>query len=111
MKYTILWSKNAKDELLEIIRSIKARSGTEIAKQIYERIQFQLTRIDEFPNSLRAVPELNEIGVSEIKEFIESPWRIFCKIMNNEIRVLSIIDGRRNVEEILYKKVIEGKLT
>jgi predicted transcriptional regulator len=27
------------------------------------------------------------------------------------INIISIIDGRRNLEEILYKKIIDGKIT
>ena len=50
------------------------------------------------------------IGVIDIREIIENPWRIFYRITTHEIQVISVIDGRRNVEEILYKKVIDGKM-
>jgi toxin ParE1/3/4 len=39
-----------------------------------------------------------------------SPWIIFYKIGDKKIEIISIIDGRRNLEEILYKKMMDGKI-
>jgi toxin ParE1/3/4 len=110
MKFKILWSYDAKSDLIEIITYIKERSGSEIARKIYNKVRNQIGKIILYPESFRAVPELLDIGVTEIKELVESPWRIFFRIDNNEIKILTILDGRRNIEEILYKKMIDGKL-
>jgi toxin ParE1/3/4 len=45
-------------------------------------------------------------NIREYKELIENPWRIFYKIDRNEVYVLAIIDGRRNVQDILIEKLI-----
>ncbi len=106
----VLWSQDASQDLLEIVRFIKERSGAGIARQIYERITLKVAKANSFPESHRVVPELAQIGISEVKEIIEAPWRIFYRATESEVRVLSVIDGRRNVEDILYRKMIEGKL-
>jgi len=106
----IQWSFDAKSYLVEIVTFIKENSGTKIAREIYERIQEKAGKAAQFPEGHRVVPELQEIGVVEIREIIDSPWRIFFRSNDNEIRILSVIDGRRNIEEILYKKMMEGNL-
>ena len=106
----IRWSFDSRSDLVEIVSYIKENSGTEIAKQIYDRIQTKVTKAADYPEGYRVVPELQEIGVFEVREIIESPWRIFFRPNSAEIRIISVIDGRRNVEEILYKKMMEGKL-
>jgi len=106
----ILWSKDASDDLTEIISFIAERSGKKVARRIYSRIQEKVESITEFPATGRIVPELTSIGITEIHELIEPPWRIFYRIYQNEVRILSVVDGRRNIEEILYRKVIDGKL-
>jgi len=106
----IQWSFDARSDLVEIVSYIKENSGTKIAKQIYDRIQDKVTKAADYPDGHRVVPELQEIGVFEIREIIESPWRIFFRASSTEVRIISVIDGRRNVEEILYKKMMEGKL-
>lgn len=111
MKYKIIWSRDAKEDLLDIITYIKENTGSNTARVIYNKIQSKIEKIAQFPEGFRVVPELKEIGVNEIKELIESPWRIFYKTTESEIKILTIIDGRRNIEDILYKKMLEGKLT
>jgi len=110
MEKTVLWSKDAQDDLIEIVYYIKEKSGSKIAKTIYNRIIDKINNSISFPESHRVVPELSEIGVRDIKEIIDPPWRIFYRISDSEIKILSIIDGRRNIEDILYRKMIDGKL-
>jgi len=106
----ISWTFDAKSDLTEIISYIRERSGGKISREIFDRFQEKVTKAAEFPESCRIVPELSEIGVVEIREIIESPWRIFFRSSNSELSIISVIDGRRNVEEILYRKMMEGKL-
>jgi toxin ParE1/3/4 len=106
----ILWSRDASDDLMEIIAFIANRSGKKMARDIYSRIKAKVESVRRFPATGRVVPELASIGVTDIHELIEPPWRVFYKIHQNELRVLSVIDGRRNTEDILYRKVIDGKL-
>ena len=106
MKKKIVWSQDASEDLIEIVTYIKEKSGKNIANEIYQRIINHVEKIDIFPESGRVIPELMSIGVIDIRELIESPWRIFYRITTHEIQIISVIDGRRNVEEILYKKII-----
>jgi toxin ParE1/3/4 len=106
----ILWSRDASDDLTGIISFIAERSGKKVARGIYSRIREKVESIREFPATGRIVPELTSIGITEIHELIEPPWRIFYRIYQNDVRILSVVDGRRNIEEILYRKVIDGTL-
>ena len=110
MKMKIVWSQDASDDLIEIITYIRDKSGKKIATEIYQRIINHVEKIDILPKGGRIVPELISIGVLDIREIIETPWRIFYRILTDEIQIISVIDGRRNIEEILYKKVIDGKM-
>jgi len=111
MSYQIVWSKDASDELIAIITYLKNEISIKKADAVYKQLRIKLDYTKVSPEAGRIVPELLTLGITEIRELIERPWRIFYKVSSNqEIRVLSIIDGRRNIEEILYKKVLEGKL-
>lgn len=110
MKKKKVWSQDANGDLIDIITHIKEKSGKNIATDIYQRIISHVEKIDIFPENGRVIPELISIGVIDIKEIIESPWRIFYRIASNEIQIISVIDERRNVEEILYRKIIDGKI-
>jgi toxin ParE1/3/4 len=110
MSNKIIWSEDAADDLEDLIQYIISKSGKEVARLIYDRIIAKIEKLSTYPEVGRLVPELNIIGNTEIHEIIESPWRIIYRIDDKVINIITVIDGRRNVEEILYKKIIDGKL-
>ena len=110
MKKKIIWSQDASDDLVEIITYIKERSSKQIANEIYLRIINHVEKIVIFPESGRLIPEFLALGIIDIREIIETPWRIFYRVETSGVQIISIIDGRRNVEELLFKKVIDGKI-
>ncbi|MEA1910523.1 MAG: type II toxin-antitoxin system RelE/ParE family toxin [Spirochaetota bacterium] len=108
MSSKVIWSKDASLDLVDIVSYIKIDSGKGIAKEIYTRIKSEVDKIVDFPKAGIIVPELADIGITDIYQIIVSPWKVYYKVIEDKILVLSVIDGRRNLEEILYKKIISG---
>ena len=57
------------------------------------------------PERCRMVPELRDQGIMQYRELIVLPWRIMFKITDMKVYVLSVIDSRRNIEDILFKRL------
>ena len=110
MVYSIVWSTDATDEVLEIVAFQKEKYGARKALEIYNKLHEKVVATKSVPESGRVVPELTALGITEIRELIENPWRILYQVADNRIDVISVIDGRRNFEEILYRKIMDGKL-
>ena len=110
MKHEIIWSKDAGDELAEIVSYIKYNTGKMTAEKIYTKIIKEVDKISENPEGRRIAPILRELGINYIHQINISPWTVFYKVENKKMEIISIIDGRRNSEEILYKKIIDGKI-
>jgi toxin ParE1/3/4 len=110
MAYKIVWSNDAGDELIEIISYYRERTGNNIAKNIHTRIKTKVKKLLDGPKMGTIVPLIKELGITNYRQIIENPWIIYYRIENQLIYIVSIIDGRRNLEEILYKKVIDGKI-
>ena len=54
----------------------------------------------------------NYIGIAlfnilSYREMICLPWRSIYRIMENKVWILAVIDGRRNVEDILLERFVE----
>jgi toxin ParE1/3/4 len=111
MKHEIIWSKDAGDELFEIVSYIKNNTGKITAEKIYTKIMNEVKRVSENVTGRRVAPILKDFGINYIHQLNIKPWIIFYKVENKEMKIISIIDGRRNLEEILYKKIIDGKIT
>lgn len=104
-KYNVIWSKTANEDLIEIIQFIKSDSPI-AAKNILNKIKKRSFSLDSFPQRGRIVPELKEQGIVQYQELIIQPWRIIYRVSSSTVNVLSIIDARRNVEDILLNRFI-----
>jgi toxin ParE1/3/4 len=80
-----------------------------IAANIYDKLKVKVSPLVDFPETGRIVPELARLGIDTIRQITEKPWKIYYRIVDDEIWILAVIDERRNLEEILYMKLIEGK--
>jgi toxin ParE1/3/4 len=110
MKHEIIWSKDAGDELTEIISYIKYHTGKITAEKVFLRIMDELKNISDNPAGRRIAPMLKEMGINYIHQLDIHPWVLYYKVESSRVEIISIIDERRNLEEILYKKVIGGKI-
>ena len=81
------------------------------AEKIYTKIISRVKQAAENPESRRIAPLLREFGINHIHQLNINPWIIFYKAGGKRMEIISIIDGRRNLEEILYKKMIDRKIT
>ncbi len=103
MDYSLKWTSTAKNDLTEIIKYI-AFDNIEIAKEKLKKIKEYVEQIKIFPEKGRIVPELYKENISNYREAIISPWRIIYSIDKEIIHVLAVIDGRRNIEDILMRR-------
>ncbi len=107
---TILWTEDAAEDLFDIISYQRMKYGLEKANAVYESIQKRVSSLMNFPQKGRVAPELHSIGITSYRELVESPWRIIYRVADSTVYIVTLLDSRRNVEEVLYKKVIDGKI-
>ena len=98
------WAVIAKEDLKNKILYIAEDSPTN-ARNIFERIKETASSLTHFPERGRIVPELQDQGIFLYRELILSPWRIVYRISGKKVYVLSVIDSRQNVEDILLKRL------
>ena len=110
MKTKIIWSEDAGNELAEIISYIKRNSGKINAKNIHKKITDKVNEASNNAEGRRIAPLLKEFGIIDIHQINVNPWAIYYRVENNTMKIISIIDMRRNLEEILYQKIMEGKI-
>jgi len=104
-KYKILWTNTATLDLEEIIDYISEES-IQTARKILIKIKEKINVISNLPKKGRIIPELRDFNITKYREFIIKPWRIFYKIEDNTIYILSVIDSRRNVEDIILNRFL-----
>ena len=104
--YKVYWANSAKYDLESIIEYIKLDS-IDLAKDIFLQIKQACDNLYTFPNRGQIVPELKSIGVLKYREIIFKSWRIVYKIDKDIVYILLVADSRRNLEDILFERLIK----
>jgi plasmid stabilization system protein ParE len=106
--FEITWTRTAVRDLDEILEYIAAERGVDQALQLYEALRHSISSLTKMPRRCRQVPELLDIGLFEYREIIERPYRLVFRIVDQEVVILAILDSRRDLEELLIQRAIEG---
>ena len=104
-KYKIEWAGVAENDLKGIVEYI-AEDSPANALKILKKIKKRASSLYTFPERGRLVPELKDQGILLYRELIILPWRIIYRISEMKVYVLSVLDARQNVEDILLKRLI-----
>lgn len=105
---SIRWASAAVDDLSEIVTYI-AEDSPSAATAFVERVDRAVEQLQKQPRSGRIVPELEHHSVTRYREVILSPWRLFYRYDRDVVFVLAIIDGRRDIQDVLLRRLTRSE--
>lgn len=76
-----------------------------MAMQLLDKIQSKAESLHKYPNRGRILPELEDQGITHYRELIITPWRLIYRVSESELMVITLIDSRQNVEDILLNRL------
>ncbi len=106
MDYVVLLSRDAEDDIAGIYRYVATHDSAAAADSLLNRLEktcYSLARLPERGNIPR---ELQEIGVTEYREIHFKPYRILYRILNQQVIVYCVLDGRRDMQSLLHSRLI-----
>jgi len=101
----VIVSRFAEDDLNEIIEYYDSLSHSYVEKNV-KLFESNVLSLKTFPMRGRGVPELMEHGITRFRELIQGYYRIVYEVDGETVIVHTIIDGRRNFEEIIFSKLM-----
>ncbi len=104
-KYEVVWAEIAENDLVKTIEYLSEDSPS-IALKILRKIKKQTEALTVFPERCRIVPELHYNGINIYREMVIDQWRVLYRISGSKVFVLSVVDSRRNIEDILLKRLM-----
>jgi len=90
---SVHWTDTAQDHL-DAIHAYIAQDSAEYAIRTVDRLTRRSQQIADFPLSGRRVPEYD---LDQIREVIESSYRIIYHIKPDQIDILAVIYGSMNI--------------
>lgn len=93
----VVWTETAIQHLSEIYEYI-SRDSAIYAQRTIDRITKKSQQIEPFPESGQIVAEFNDV---QIREFHAGVYRIIYRVEVEQVSVLAIVHGARQLDEKL----------
>ena len=106
MKFSVTLIQEAEDDLFDIYGYILNNDSPAHAEYVLLKLQEACVSLDEMPERGHIPPELERIGITEFKEIHFKPYRIIYEIEKKTVFIHCILDGRRDVQDLLERRLL-----
>ncbi|MBZ0198509.1 MAG: type II toxin-antitoxin system RelE/ParE family toxin [Ignavibacteriaceae bacterium] len=106
MKYKVLIDPLAKQDIKEIFFYVASNDNISSADKLLDSIEKTISKLEEYPERGHIPQELRQTGIKRYLEIHYKPYRIIYEIENNLIYIHSVLDGRRNIQEIFSERLL-----
>jgi toxin ParE1/3/4 len=107
MAFTVLLTDSAARDLEEIHDYVARHDAPGRAEQLLGRLEKAFTALSESPQRGAYPKELVALGIRAYREVFFKPYRILYTVRDAEVYVLLIADGRRDMQTLLQRRLLE----
>ncbi|MFO1470060.1 MAG: type II toxin-antitoxin system RelE/ParE family toxin [Turneriella sp.] len=107
-KNQLIWTEYAYVDLDGILEYV-LQDNPENVPKIYDKIMAKVNTLAGFSKVGRLVPELENSNITIFREIFENPWRIIYRAEPQKVYILAVFDGRRDLEEVILKRLLHTK--
>ncbi len=108
MPFAVLLTDDAARDLDEIYNYIALHDAPQRADSVLEQIEKAFSRLSESPERGACPKELLPLGIREYREVFFKPYRIIYRVMDKKVYVLLMVDGRRDMQLLLLRRLLGG---
>jgi plasmid stabilization system protein ParE len=103
----VVWTEAAATDLAGIVAFV-AEDSPSNARRLLSRLRTRAESLERDPRRGRVVPELASSGVRAWRELVVRPYRIVYRIRDDAVLVAAVLDGRRDLEDLLLDRLTRG---
>lgn len=108
MTFQVYLTRGAERDLEEIYDYIATHDSPESADLVLDQIEQAFQQLAEFPQRGNYPRELLALGIREFREVFFKPYRIIYRILDDAVFVMLIVDGRRDMQTLLQRRLFEA---
>ena len=108
MAFLVQLTDDATRDLEDICDYIDRHDVPGRADYVLEQLEKAFSSLSEYPERGNYPTELLDIGIREYREIFFRPYRIVYRVMENNVYVLLIADGRRDMQTLLQRRLLRA---
>lgn len=108
MSLKVFLTHGAARDLEELYDYISCHDVPGKAERALERIEKIFSSLSESPERGSYPKELLALGIRNYREVFFKPYRIIYQVSGKSVHVLLIVDGRREMQTLLQRRLLEA---
>ena len=108
MAFHVFLTDDASRDLEELYDYIESRDAPGKADYVLDQIEKAFSSLSENPERGAYPKELLAVGLREYREIFFKPYRIIYRVMAENIYIVVIADGRRDMQTLLQRRLLQA---
>jgi toxin ParE1/3/4 len=108
MPFTVWLTNDAAADIEALYDYIVLHDAPQKADYVLEQTENAFSRLSEFPERGTYPKELAILGIREYREIFFKPYRTIYRVIDREVYVLLIVDGRRDMQALLQRRLLDA---
>ena len=108
MPFVVLLTDDAARDLDELYDYIALHDAPGKADHVIGQIEKAFSSLSELPERGAYPKELLALGIREYREIFFKPYRIIYRVVDKNVYVMLIVDGRRDLQLYLQRRLLEA---
>ena len=106
MRYGVLLTAGAEQDLESIHDYIREFDGPDQAHHVLDRLLEVVERLEEFPERGSYPQELLALGIKDYRQTAFKPYRVIYRVLGDRVVIYLIVDGRRDMQSVLARRLL-----
>ena len=108
MPFAVLLTNDAARDLDELYDYVALHDAPQKADYVLGQIERAFSRLSKSPERGTHPKELRALGILEYREIFFKPYRIIYRVIDKNVYVLLIVDGRRDMQTLLQRRLLDA---
>ena len=107
MTLQVFLTDDASRDLEELYDHIDSHDAPRKADYVLDQIEKAFSSLSENPERGAYPKELLAVGLREYREIFFKPYRIIYRVLAENVYVMVIADGRRDMQALLQRRLLQ----
>ena len=107
-RYEVLLTEDAERDLEELFDYISGHHSQSAARHVLDRIEKSIASLCSFPERGSFPKELLALGIRDYRQGFFKPYRLIYRVIDRQVVIYLIVDGRRDMQTLLARRLLEG---
>ena len=108
MSYSVAMTNDAAADIEDLYDYIEFHDTPEKADDVLTKIDEAFASLADNPERVAYANELLALGMREYREIYFKPYRIIYRVIAEQMYVLVILDGRRDMQLLLQRRLLQA---